>query len=135
MLPEHLALEAVAVGVLVAAERQHLGVRDLDALFRAGKDRPDAGGEDVAARPLEQAGVAILAADRLVNLASPLLLDYIGLDQLVADPHTEAGNRRILRQRKVEDAFELVNRIVDKRFLDHRASDLVADLDRYLVIA
>ena len=55
----------------------------------------DAGLEDVAARPFEQARIALLAQDRLVDLAGPLLLDDVGLDQLVADPHAEAGDRRV----------------------------------------
>ena len=106
MLLEHLALQGVAVAIAVALERQHLRVGDLDALLGVRGDRKDAGLEDVAARPFQQARVALLAQDRLVDFAGPLLLDDVGLDQLVADPHAEAGDRGVLRQREIEDAFE-----------------------------
>ena len=106
MLLEQLALQCVAVAVAVALERQHLRVADLDPLFAVGGDRKDAGLEDVAARPFEQAGVAPFAQDGLVDFAGALLLDDVGLDELVADPHAEAGDRGVLRQREVEDAFE-----------------------------
>ena len=110
VLLQQLALQGVAVAVAVALERQHLRVGDLDPLLGVRRDREDAGLEDVAAGPFEQARVALLAQDRLVDLAGPLLLDDVGLDQLVADPHAEAGDRRVLRQREVEHAFELAGR-------------------------
>ena len=98
-------------------------------------DREHAGLEDVAARPFQQAGIALLAQDRLVDLAGPLLLDDVGLDQLVADPHAEAADRGVLRQREMEHAFQPAVGVVDERFLDRRAGDLVADVDGDLVIA
>ena len=135
VLLEQLALQGVAVAIPAPLERQHLRIGDLDALLRVGGDREDARLEDVAARPFEQPGVAPLAQDRLIDLTGPLLLDDVGLDQVVADPHAEAGDRRVLRQREIEDAFELGVGVVDERFLDDGAGDLIANIDGYLVIA
>ena len=86
---------------------------------------------DHSSRP----GSRLLAEDRLVDLAGPLLLDHVGLDQLVADPHAEAGDRGVLRQREVEHALQPAVGVVDERFLDDGAGDLVADVDRHLVVA
>ena len=55
MLLEQLALQGVAVAVSAALERQHLRVGDADAFLGVGEDRIDAGLEDVAAGPFEQA--------------------------------------------------------------------------------
>jgi hypothetical protein len=91
--------------------------------------------ENVAARPFQETRIALLAENRLVDLAGPLLFDDVGFHELVSDPHPKAADRGISRQREVEDAFEPLAGVVDERLLDRRAGDLVADFDRNLVIA
>ncbi len=135
MLLEQVALQGVLIAVAVAAQRQHLRVGDRDPLFGIGGDGEDAGLEDVAARPFQQARIAPLAEDRLVDLPRPLLLHHVGLDQFVADPHAEAGDRGVLRQGEEERALQLRVGVVDERFFDRGPGDLVADIDRDLVIA
>ena len=135
MLPQHFALQGVLIAIRAAAQRQHLGVGDRDAFLRLGRNGEHAGLEQVAAGPFQQARVAALAEDGLVNLAGALFLDHVGLDEPVADPHAEAGNRGVLRQREVKDALQRGTGMVDERFLDGGAGDLVADVDRHLVVA
>ena len=134
VLFQQLALEGVAVAVAVALQRQHLRVGDFDALLRTGRDRVDARFEDVAAGPFEQAGVALLAQDRLVDFAGALLLHDIRFDEVIADPHAETGDGRVLRQREMEHAFEHAVGAVDERFFDHGARDLIADVHGDVVI-
>ena len=134
-LPEQIALQAVAVAIPIPAQRQHLCVDDFDAFLGERFDRKHAGFEDVSGSPLQQSRIAPFAQDSLVDLPSPLLLDDIGLDEFIADPHTEPGDRRIARQRKMEDAFEPPLRAIDERFFDGGACDLIANLDADFVIA
>ena len=135
VLLQEFALERIAVAVLVPLQRQHLRVRNHDALLGARRDRVDAGFEDVATGPFEQTRVALLAQDRLVNFAGPLLLDDVRFDEFVADPHTETRDRRVRREREMEHPFEHTVRAVDERFLDDGPRDLIADVDRDVVIA
>ncbi len=51
-------------------------------------------------------GSSLASLQVLVDLARPLLLDDVALDELVADPHAEAADRRVGRQREAEHAFE-----------------------------
>ena len=78
---QQLAPQAVAVAIAIRPQRQHLRVNDLDPLLRMGLDRKHAGFEQIAAGPFQQAGIALLAQNRLVNFAGPLFLDDVGLDQ------------------------------------------------------
>src|ERR1700722_18217344 len=135
MLLEHFTLEAIAVAIAIAYKRQDRLIADLDPLLTLGEDREDAGFENIAARPFEQTGIALFAQDRLVNFARPLLLDDIGLNELVSDPHSETGDRCILRQWEVKDALENGIGSVDERLFDDGARDLIADIDRDMVIA
>ena len=134
-LLEHLALQGVAVAVTIPAPRQDLGVGDLDPLLGVGLDREHPGLEDVAARPFQQPRVATLAEDRFVDLPGTLLLDDVGLDQFVADPHPEPGDRGVLGQGEIEHALQPALGVVDERLLDHGPGDLVANIDGDLVIA
>ncbi|MGC4002235.1 MAG: hypothetical protein QM811_03450 [Pirellulales bacterium] len=43
-----------------------------------------------------------------------MLLNDIGFDQFIADPHAKAADRGILRQREMKDTFEPRSRVVDK---------------------
>jgi len=91
--------------------------------------------EHVAARPLEQARVLPVAQDVLVDGARALLLDDVGLDQFVADPHAETADRGVAGQREEELSLESAVGRVDERLLDRGAGDLVVDLDGHLVVA
>ena len=73
--------------------------------------------------------------DGFVDFPRSLLLDDVGLDEVVADPHAEAGDRGVGRQREMEDPFERLLGVVDERFLDDGAGDLVANIDGDLVVA
>ena len=130
---QHLALQRVAVTVAAVAVGQDLRVGDLDAFFGVAEDREHPRFEEVAAGPFQQAGVAFLAQDGLVDLTRALLLDHVGLDQFAVDPHAEAGDRRVLRQREVEHALEARAGVVDEGLLDGGARDLVTDVDGDLV--
>ena len=131
---QHLTLQPVAVAILVAEHGQHLGVRDLDAFLGEWLDGKHSGFEQIAAGPFQQPRIASLAEDRLVDLAGSLFLHHVGFDQFVADPHAEAGNRCILWQGEIEDTFKAALGPIHKRFLDHSASNLIADIDRHLVV-
>ena len=99
------------------------------------EDREYTSLEQIPAGPFQQARVALLAEYRLVDLAGTLFLDHVGFDQFVADPHAEAGDRSVLRQREVEDPFQTRIRVVDERLFNRRAGNLVADFDSDFVIA
>ena len=105
VLPQHLALQRIAVTVTAVFQRQHLGIGNLHPFFRMGEDGEHPGLEDVAAGPFQQAGIAPLAQNRLVDFACPLLFDHIGLNQFAVDPHPEARDRGILRQGEVEHSL------------------------------
>ena len=129
VLLQQFAAQPIAVTILTSPKRQDLRVRDFDPLLLTGLDGEDAGLEDVSAGPFQQARVAALAENLLVNLPCPLLLDDVGGDLLAADPHGEARDRGVLGQGEVEDALGAGFRVIDERFLDHGPGDLVADVD------
>ena len=133
--PQQIAPQPVGVAVFVCPQRQNLRVDDFHPLFRIGFDREHTGFEQIAAGPFQQARIALLAEDRFVDFACPLFLDDIGFDKVVADPHAEAADRSVLRQREMEDALQPGVRMIRERFLDCRAGDLVANFDAHLVIA
>ena len=136
MLPQQLALQRVAVSELVSPQREHLGVSDLDPFLAVGRYWVDAGLENVPAHPFQQPRISLLVPEHFEYLPSPLLLDHVGLDQLVAYPHSKPGYRRILRKREIKDPFQRlgVAGSIDKRLLDHSSGDLVADVDGHLVV-
>ena len=98
-------------------------------------DRKDSCFEQIAARPFQQPRITFCAEDLFVDFACALLFDHVGFDQFTRDPHSKSGDRRILRQGEIENALQPSIGPVHKRLFDHRARDLVADADRYLVVA
>ena len=132
---QQIASQPVAVSVAVASQRKDLRVDDLHPLLGVRLDREDACLEQVPRSPFEQPRIASLAQDGLVNFTGTLLLDDVRIDEIVADPHAEPADRRILRQREMEGPFQPRPRVIDERFLDGRPRDLIANLDRDLVIA
>ena len=100
-----------------------------------GLNRKHAGFEEIAAGPFQQAGVALFAQNGFVNFPGTLFFDHVGFDQIVADPHAETADRRILRQREIENPFPARRSVIDERFLDRGAGNLIANLDVDLVVA
>ncbi len=128
MRSQHLALKCVTVPVLLAVQRQHLCIADPNAFGSVRGNGKHPRFEDVAAGPFEQTGIAFLPEDRLEDFARPLLLDYVGLDVLVTDPHAKPRDRGIGRQREMEDSLQLSRRVIHKRLLDHGARNLIANV-------
>ncbi len=132
---QHVAAQAVAVAILISPQRQNLRVDDFDSLLRQRLDREHAGFEQIAGSPFQQAGIFPLALNRFVNFTSTLLFDDVGFDQIVADPHPEAANRSIRGQWKIELALQPAASVIDERFFNRRAGNLIANFDVDFVIA
>ena len=103
-----LGLKVKRQGIKEALARilEFLLIGNDDLFVPLGRNRVDAGLEDIALGPLEQAGVDPLTDDGLEDLSPFGLFHHHALAKLAVDGHGEAGNRLAFPEREIEASFE-----------------------------